>query len=352
MGTVFNKSLFYLYLPDLGPIPAHLASKFGYRCVVVTGGLMAGAGYILAYFATNIYFLVLAIGLVSGSGCGFCFLPATVTVAMYFDRRRSLAIGLGSAGVGIGSFVCAPVFHLLIEQYGWRGALLVTGAIQLNLCVIGLLLRPLPPDSAEVRVHVQSPVDGHSVEELCEVNDSLLHPAEKAYSMQQIANVDASGAKKNLGAMDRIRSQIMGGSARHLSPASNTTEAAVFYSANELRHRAGLSDGEFKAPSSRNHSANLDIMMCGSVHSLFLIDKGAYTTLAAVVIVDLVGVELLGHAYGLMLLFTGVAGLFGPPMAGEIFDLTGNYTISYVVHGLFILVSGLMLVPVAAMRKR
>ena len=45
---------------------------------------------------------------------------------------------------------------------------------------------------------------------------------------------------------------------------------------------------------------------------------GAYVTLAPVVTVDLVGVEVVGQAYGLALFFMGASGLFGSPLAGEI----------------------------------
>lgn len=65
-------------------------------------------------------------------------------VGMYFEKRRPLANALSSAGECISTFILTPLFQLLIDSYSWRGALLILGALQLNLCVCGMLLRPLP----------------------------------------------------------------------------------------------------------------------------------------------------------------------------------------------------------------
>ena len=48
------------------------------------------------------------------------------------------------AGSGIGVFIFAPLTEYLIQEYSWRGALLITGSLLLNLVVCGALFRPLP----------------------------------------------------------------------------------------------------------------------------------------------------------------------------------------------------------------
>lgn len=44
---------------------------------------------------------------------------------------------------------------------------------------------------------------------------------------------------------------------------------------------------------------------------------GAYVGLTSVVLVDLLGLEKLTNAFGLLLLFQGIASLIGPPFAGK-----------------------------------
>lgn len=43
---------------------------------------------------------------------------------------------------------------------------------------------------------------------------------------------------------------------------------------------------------------------------------GAYVGLTSVILVDLLGLERLTNAFGLLLLFQGIASLVGPPIAG------------------------------------
>lgn len=44
---------------------------------------------------------------------------------------------------------------------------------------------------------------------------------------------------------------------------------------------------------------------------------GAYVGLTSVILVDLLGLEKLTNAFGLLLLFQGIASLVGPPIAGR-----------------------------------
>lgn len=55
----------------------------------------------------------------------------------------ALALGLAACGAGIGSLVFPPLLSFLIAHYTWKGALLITGGITLNLSVMGAILRPI-----------------------------------------------------------------------------------------------------------------------------------------------------------------------------------------------------------------
>lgn len=70
--------------------------------------------------------------------------------------------------------------------------------------------------------------------------------------------------------------------------------------------------------------------------------------LTSIILVELISLERFTNAYGLLLLVQGIANLIGPPLAGWITDLTGDYTLSFYLSGAFISVSGvmMMLLPV------
>lgn len=125
----------------------------------------------------------------AGLGFALSYTPALAMVGRYFNERKALAYGIAlsgieifthliffrchsyftfpflsfsaksfhplkpnftsSSGSGIGTFILAPAVQLLIENYSWRGALLILGGFVSNLCVCGALMRPLEPRRKE-----------------------------------------------------------------------------------------------------------------------------------------------------------------------------------------------------------
>ncbi|XP_047458230.1 monocarboxylate transporter 12-B-like isoform X2 [Mugil cephalus] len=99
------------------PLGSFLGNRLSCRATVVLGGLLSSAGLILSSFATSLEYLYTSMGVLTGSG--------------------------------IGTFLLAPAVQLLIEYYTWRGALLILGGFVSNLCVCGVLMRPLETRGGE-----------------------------------------------------------------------------------------------------------------------------------------------------------------------------------------------------------
>ncbi|XP_053994107.1 uncharacterized protein LOC128884629 [Hylaeus volcanicus] len=70
---------------------------------------------------------------------------------------------------------------------------------------------------------------------------------------------------------------------------------------------------------------------------------GANYSLTSIILVDLITLDRFTNAYGLLLLVQGVANLMGPPLAGWLYDITGTYDLSFYLAGLFIALSGVLL---------
>ena len=49
------------------------------------------------------------------------------------------------ASVSLGLFIWPPACQLLIDSYGWRGAFIIMGGVQLNGIVFSALIRPITP---------------------------------------------------------------------------------------------------------------------------------------------------------------------------------------------------------------
>lgn len=78
-----------------------------------------------------------------GLGLGFAYLPAIVAVSFYFEKRRSLATGLAVCGSGFGTFIFAPLTQMLLDEYGWKGTVLIETGLLLNCIPCGAVFRPL-----------------------------------------------------------------------------------------------------------------------------------------------------------------------------------------------------------------
>lgn len=129
----------------IGPVASGLTTKYGCRAVTIAGALLATAGLLLSVPAPNVTYLFFSVGICTGAGFGLMYLPAIVSVTMYFEKKRAFATGIAVCGSGFGTFVLAPLIEYIVRLYGWQGALLITAGMVLNCCVFGALLRPLPP---------------------------------------------------------------------------------------------------------------------------------------------------------------------------------------------------------------
>ncbi|XP_036307283.1 monocarboxylate transporter 7 isoform X2 [Pipistrellus kuhlii] len=136
-------SICVFFLTFTAPLSTVLSSRFGHRPVVMAGGLLVSAGMVAASFSQKVYHMYVAIGIVSGLGYCFSFLPALTILSQYFDKRRSIVTAAASTGECFAMFAFAPAFTALKENIGWRHSLLLVGLLQLNIVLCGALLRPI-----------------------------------------------------------------------------------------------------------------------------------------------------------------------------------------------------------------
>ena len=61
----------------------------------------------------------------------------------YFDKWLGLAAGITTSASSAGAIVSPYIIYYLEKAYGWRGAIFILGAIQLQTVVWGALYRPI-----------------------------------------------------------------------------------------------------------------------------------------------------------------------------------------------------------------
>lgn len=76
--------------------------------------------------------------------------------------------------------------------------------------------------------------------------------------------------------------------------------------------------------------------------------------MTSIILVDLLGLEKLTNAFGLLILFRGAAAIVGTPLAGAIYDATNSYDIPFFTAGALFAFSAItsFLAPVAQKYKK
>jgi MFS family permease len=130
-----------------------LSDRTGPRVVVGTGGLLLGLGLVLAGRADTIGQFTLAYGGLVGLAVGAFYTPLTTVISAAFTRNRGLALGLISAGSGLGNFAIAPLIRWLITTYDWRTAMLLLGDLSWLVTIpLALVVRPPGAPAASTAV--------------------------------------------------------------------------------------------------------------------------------------------------------------------------------------------------------
>ncbi|XP_071524181.1 monocarboxylate transporter 12-B-like [Panulirus ornatus] len=138
---VFNTQCFIWNA--MGPITRPLTKEFGWRKVGITGAALASVSLMISAFTPSPAFLFFSYSLLSGSGGGMVICICLNIVHTYFDRRRGKACAITSAGISVGPMVGAPLVRLLQDEYGFRGAALILGALVLHSCVGASFFHPV-----------------------------------------------------------------------------------------------------------------------------------------------------------------------------------------------------------------
>jgi MFS family permease len=123
-------SLFVLVHGSLGPVVGWMARRFGVRRLLVVGGVVMGAGLALTAETRQVWHLYLAFGGITAVGISLAgWVPAVILVQGWLPQRFGTAMGIASAGIGVGILGLIPLAQFLIDLWGWQWALRIEAAL-------------------------------------------------------------------------------------------------------------------------------------------------------------------------------------------------------------------------------
>ncbi|EAA44794.4 AGAP003205-PA [Anopheles gambiae str. PEST] len=85
--------------------------------------------------------------------------------------------------------------------------------------------------------------------------------------------------------------------------------------------------------------------------AIFGLAIACFSALRSILVVDLMGLEKLTNAFGILCLFQGIAAFLGAPIAGYFTELTGTYDASFYISGALITLSAVLCYPLAFVNR-
>ena len=126
-------------------------ATWGPKKLAILGGLVLGAGYILAglFGGTNFAALSIFIGVIGGSGIGLAYVVPIAVGMRWFPDKKGMITGLAVAGFGFGAMgwvKLAGAWGHLIANIGLSQTFLVYGIIFAVMVVAGGMVMIFPPE--------------------------------------------------------------------------------------------------------------------------------------------------------------------------------------------------------------
>jgi MFS transporter, OFA family, oxalate/formate antiporter len=104
-----------------------LGDRFGPSKVLVGCSFIIGLSLVLTSRVTELWQFYLTYGFLQGLGMGGTYAIATGLTSRWFVKKRGLAMGLVSSGVGVGTLLGPPISERLITNFGWSSSYMYIG---------------------------------------------------------------------------------------------------------------------------------------------------------------------------------------------------------------------------------
>ncbi len=332
-------SVYMLSSGFLALLSGRLSDKYGPRILVILGGILTGIGFLLLSQINSLWQVYLIWGLFMGIGVSCCFIPLLSTIPKWFTKRRGLAIGLTVAGFGLGGIISPPLAQWLIATYDWRQSYLILGVITLIIIVpLAQFLKHSPQ-----RIGLK-PYGGN---EAVEDKQSL---AAGGLSLKQAIKTSRFwilGLIRFLfffcvqvtiihiipHAIDIGISPITAASITSIvAGASVIGRLSMGFISDKIGGRLILIACIFLAA-----LAFLWLLFAKEIWTLYIfavifgLGYGGIVVLETVITAELFGLRSLGVILGGLMLLETVGMALGAPLAGSIFDATGDYDLAFLI---------------------
>jgi MFS family permease len=339
-----------------------LGDRVGPRRLVLAGGLILILALPLDSLVNEPWQFYLTFGLLTAIGVAAAgWVPAVILVQRWFPHRVGFALGVVSAGIGVGITLVVPLCQFLIEAFGWRWAFRTLGALMLAWVVPASLWLVRDPPSPPA---IASSIRGRTLPSIVRPDITLADAARlRTFWLLAIAQILGNIASQML--LVHQAAYLVD----HGIPALVAASVVSVVGASSIVGKAGggwLSDrvGRELTYSIGMAGTLLSIGMLGLialspspalayVYAVFIgLGYAVTAPLMPAVISDLFRGRHFGAIFGSLHVANALGGSIGPWLGGRIFDATGSYQAAFVTGIATVLTSTACLWIVAPRRAR
>jgi OFA family oxalate/formate antiporter-like MFS transporter len=312
-------------------IPAgRLQDKIGPRWVATLGGVLIGVGCVLAGFMHSLFGLILAFGVLAGSGIGLGYASTTPAAVKWFPaEKKGLITGLVVGGFGLASIYIAPLSKYLLHEYGVFDSFKILGVLFFFITIPLAQLVNNPKVALNTSKGTVVGKDYTAIEML---------KTKEFYMLWFMFFVGSTAGLMIIGHLKTIAKIQLDG----LDVGFTLVALAAIANASGRPAAGVISDklGRGKTMSLLYVIASITLFMFSSFHSFITILLGAavmYFSYGSMLSVypsatgDNYGTKNLGMNYGILFSAWGAGGVVGPMLGGYIADTTGSYSLAFTV---------------------
>ena len=323
-----------------GIVMGYALDRYGFGFPALVGAIMVGIGGILVSQIDSAWQLYTIYGFMFGlSGQGSLAAPAMANIARWYEDRRGMAIGITASGQSLAGIIWPPIFGYVMGAFGWREMYFMFGIFALcTMLPLWFVVRHKPPD-------VPPKTAGQPATAKC------LAAGDKGGVAQHLSSgeIQSSLCCAIVGcciAMSLPLGHIVALVTDLGHPVMNAVEVLSVTLIAAFVSRAyflGFLSDRFgglrtMAMFSIIQAATLaaltmvqELWALYAVAALFGFGYGGLFPIYAIAVRDHLPITETGRRTGIIFMFGAVAMGFGSWMGGYLFDLTGSYTLPFLI---------------------
>ncbi|MBS1187708.1 MAG: Nitrate/nitrite transporter NarK [Burkholderiaceae bacterium] len=316
----------------------NLQDRFGPKIVTIFSGIFIGLGLIVCGLFPTLYGIVLGFGVITGSGIGLGYASVAPAALKWFEpNKKGMIVGIVLTGFGLAPLYVAPLTRHLISVYGIFTTFKLLGILFGVTVVLMAQCMNNPPETESANEKYQKLLSRY-VDTPGEYTWKAMVRTNEFYLLWVMYLFGAMTGLMLMGHMAKIL-QVQTGSSENV-----VLMVAAFSISNALgRPTAGfISDklGRGRTMAVLYIVQGLTLLMLSRANTFFGVflasiiitySYGAMLTVFPSAIGDFYGTKNLGFNYALLFTAWGVAGIFGPQLAGYLLDVTGGYTTIFYI---------------------